>query len=80
MSAFGSEKVTGEDTEVQIHRERHVLLHRMLDELMADYISKTGRRLGNSTLLDLMDWSHSQTISPTTEDAVLHPVGREKDW
>jgi len=47
------------------HKDRHVLLHKMFDELAADFISQTGKRLSNTTCMELLQWSHAQTISPT---------------
>jgi hypothetical protein len=46
------------------HRERHKLLHRMLDELLADFLGQTDRLLSNTSLQELMVWSHQQTIEP----------------
>jgi hypothetical protein len=47
------------------HRERHKLLHRMMDELVADYLSHVPRSLpSETTLMQLMEWSHAQTINP----------------
>jgi hypothetical protein len=47
------------------HRERHKLLHRMMDELVADYLSHVPRALpSETTLMQLMEWSHAQTINP----------------
>jgi len=45
------------------HKERHVELHGMLDELLADFILHAGGRLRNS-IDDLMQWSHKQTKEP----------------
>jgi len=47
------------------HRARHGELHKMLDELVADWIAHTGRRSGQGTVLELMEWSATQTIEPT---------------
>ncbi len=47
------------------HRSRHVLLHRMLDELVADWIGETEGLPSNASVMDLINWSHSQTITPT---------------
>lgn len=44
------------------HRLRHVFLHEVLDELIADYISHTGRLPFETSLRDLMIWTHEQTI------------------
>lgn len=47
------------------HRLRHVALHSSLDELVADFARHTGKLFSQATLLELMEWSHAQTISPT---------------
>lgn len=47
------------------HKERHQELHRCFDELIADYITQTGKRLSNSTALEIMEWSYAQTKNPT---------------
>jgi len=44
------------------HIEKHKLLHKYLDELVADFIQNTENLLSNTTILDFMDWSYSQTI------------------
>jgi hypothetical protein len=49
------------------HRQRHIELHRALDELIADFIchGRAGENLPSETTLDkLMRWSHQQTIRP----------------
>lgn len=48
------------------HRQRHCDLHKALDEIAADFIAQhRGKRPGNTTLLELMDWSYKQTAKPT---------------
>lgn len=47
------------------HQEQHIKLHAALDELLADYITHTGKRLRDTTIFELMDWSHMQTIKPS---------------
>ncbi len=47
------------------HRARHVLLHQMLDELLADYITHSNRLLSETSVMELMQWSYSQTVNPT---------------
>lgn len=49
----------------QCHRLRHVMLHRALDELAADFMVATARRPSETTVLELITWSHQQTINPT---------------
>ena len=49
----------------QEHKERHELLHKMFDELAADFIAQTGKRLSKSTCMELLQWSFEQTNHPT---------------
>ena len=53
--------------DAETHRLRHVLLHKHLDELFADFILKTGGR-STSTIFDLIKWSHQQTIKPDHDE------------
>jgi len=50
------------------HLERHRKLHRGLDELAADWITKTNGMLSQATILDLINWSFDQT----QEDTIVH--------
>lgn len=54
------------------HRKEHEKLHESLDLLMADYISHTKKRLSNSTLMELMQWSHQQTLDPVPQPGTKH--------
>lgn len=49
------------------HRERHVALHRALDELFADYVRHhpEQREFLQMPLDTLLKWSYEQTIEPT---------------
>jgi len=47
------------------HKERHVILHQMLDELVADFIRHTEKRPSKTSLFEFMQWSNQQTINPT---------------
>jgi len=47
------------------HIERHKLLHQCLDELVADFITHTGVLPSKTSVMELMTWSHEQTINPT---------------
>ena len=49
---------------IREHRQRHIQLHRALDELAADYISQTERLPSKATILDLMRWSSKQAEGP----------------
>jgi hypothetical protein len=50
------------------HKARHVQLHRALDELLADFIlHNPGKYPSKMPVLDLMRWSHAQTLKPTED-------------
>lgn len=49
----------------QEHIDRHVMLHQRLDELIADFIAHTTALPSQTTVLELMQWSHGQTQDPT---------------
>ena len=51
--------------EIKEHKKRHKLLHKMLDELVADFINHTTSLPSKTSLMELMTWSHEQTIKPT---------------
>ena len=57
----------GDFMDAKDHKQRHVELHRALDELFADFITHGGGRTTN-TILDLIEWSCKQTISPDHEE------------
>ena len=46
------------------HKERHIELHKYLDELVAAFITKTGQMPSDSTIMELMQWSYKQTKNP----------------
>ena len=46
------------------HRKRHILLHRYLDELVADFITVTRKFPSKTNLLKFMEWSYQQTKEP----------------
>ncbi len=50
------------------HIERHKILHKELDELMADHIRHTNKLPSKTTVLELAQWSHEQTTKPTGEE------------
>lgn len=51
--------------EEQEHKDRHIMLHRHLDELVADFITHTEKLPSKTTLFELMQWAHCQTKNPT---------------
>ena len=50
------------------HIERHKKLCKYLDELLADFIWHTKKSLNNTTIMEFLDWSHSQTIKPDEKE------------
>lgn len=50
------------------HRARHEELHKMLDELAADWMVHTGKRCSTGTVLELMEWSNQQRVEPTEKE------------
>lgn len=48
------------------HKQRHIELHRSLDELFADYMRhhKDQTEFLQMPLIELINWSYSQTIEP----------------
>lgn len=48
------------------HVKAHMDLHKSFDLLLADFIQHNpGRLLSNTTLMELMKWSHQETENPT---------------
>ena len=50
---------------VEEHRQRHIELHKALDELVACYCKQTRFYPSKTILYDFMHWSYHQTIIPT---------------
>jgi hypothetical protein len=51
------------------HRARHATLHNALDELVADFLKHHRDRLPSATTVtELIQWSHTQTVDPTEID------------
>jgi hypothetical protein len=55
------------------HKERHKLLHAHFDELVADWIGHTRNLPSKSTVLELIKWSHEQTLNPTEAEPYEQP-------
>ena len=53
----------------KISREEHIArygeFHKCLDELLADFFTHTERWAGETTLLEFIEWSYTQTKNPT---------------
>ncbi len=58
-----------QEEELERHTQRHIILHKRLDELVADFIKHTGGLPSKTTLLEFMEWSHKETLSPTEKAA-----------
>lgn len=60
------DRLSSSPVTLEEHRLRHVELHSAVDELIADFLThNNGSLLSNTTLLDLIRWSHAQTLEPT---------------
>jgi len=47
------------------HKQRHKLLHKYLDELVADWIDHNkDKMLSKTTIMELLGWSAKQTLNP----------------
>lgn len=50
------------------HRNRHIDLHKALDELIADWAAHqpkdSSKMYSNTTIAELMEWSYRQTSEP----------------
>lgn len=49
------------------HQDRHILLHRKLDELLADWITHEPTASIDRPVIDLMKWSCEQAKEPTPD-------------
>jgi len=49
------------------HKLRHISLHKNLDELMADFILHTKKLLSETSIMEFLEWSYTQTKEPTEE-------------
>jgi len=46
------------------HKQRHIELHKALDELLADFITHTKKLPSETSLTELIKWSYEQTQNP----------------
>ena len=46
------------------HKQRHAELHKMLDELVADWITQTHSSPSRSSVMDLLRWATQQAEYP----------------
>lgn len=55
------------------HKQRHLFLHKMLDELVADYIlHNKGQRASSTYVMHLLQWSYKQAKNPIEHDDHKH--------
>lgn len=59
------------------HRDRHIELHKALDELITDFIMHTGNLPSKTGLMLLMEWSAEQAQEPTESDEGHEPEEKE---
>ncbi len=52
-------------TDLESHKARHVLLHSMLDELLADWITHTGGLPSKCSMDQFLKWANEQRTEPT---------------
>lgn len=46
------------------HKQKHILMHRYLDELLADFIAHSKETPLGKPIRDLLNWSYKQTQNP----------------
>lgn len=49
------------------HKAKHEELHKHLDELTGDFLFQTNKLPTEASIMDLLEWSHAQTLTPTGE-------------
>lgn len=50
------------------HKEKHKLLHKYLDELVADFVQNTNKIPSETSVMELMEWSHKQTLNKNLQE------------
>ena len=46
------------------HKQRHIILHKHLNELTADFITHTRKLPSETTLMEFLEWSNKQQQNP----------------
>jgi hypothetical protein len=54
--------------DIHQHKEIHSMLHKKLDELVADYITHCEILPSKTSIMELMQWSYQQTLNPTVKE------------
>ena len=60
------------------HIKWHMEAHSWLDRLIADYLGHTGKTLRETDLLDLLSWSHKQTVNPDEKTEMNYKALEER--
>ena len=47
------------------HKLIHISLHKNLDQLIADFIFHTEKLLSETSVMEFLEWSYTQTKEPT---------------
>lgn len=64
--------------DIEEHKERHRMLHKYFDELLADWITHTGKRPSGATVLELMEWSAEQKENPEVKEGWDKNAGQKE--
>lgn len=64
------------------HQKRHQVLHGYLDELLADFIISTKKRLSSASVLELTRWSNEQTMPAHKRERIIRykPSAENSDY
>ena len=52
---------------IEEHKLIHISLHKNLDELIADFIFHTEKLLSETSVMEFLEWSYTQTKEPTED-------------
>jgi hypothetical protein len=59
------EKLDDIISDIKKHKERHILLHKHLNELLADFLKHTGKLPSKTSIISFIKWSYEETKNPT---------------
>lgn len=62
------------------HIAEHKRLHRALDQLITDFARNTGKLFDETTVTELMQWSHRQTIKPSDPPPLIPVPADERPF
>jgi hypothetical protein len=65
------QKHQGKTMLMEVHKDRHIQLHRELDSVVADFIRvNSNKLLGSTSLLEFLEWSGKQAKVSLDHDAI----------